>query len=49
LTKGDLLEYDGATWSLSDRVDRGGVTVDLFSPEAISTAPQGLRARKRRR
>jgi hypothetical protein len=49
LTKGDLLEYDGATWLMYDRVDRGGVTVHLFSPEASGTAREGLRARKRRR
>jgi hypothetical protein len=49
LTKGDQLEYDGATWLMYDREDRGGVTVHLFSPEASSTAPEGLRARKRRR
>jgi hypothetical protein len=49
LTKGDLLEYDGVTWSMYDREDRGGVTVHLFSPEESDAAPEGLRARKRRR
>jgi hypothetical protein len=49
LIKGDQLRYDGATWLMYDREDRGGVTVHLFSPEESTTPPEGLRARARRR
>jgi len=49
LTKGDQLEYDGRTWSLYDREDRGGMTVHLFSPEASTRAAEGSRARRRGR
>ena len=49
LTRGDELEYDGATWLMYDREDRGGVTVHLFSPtESVNTAGAS-RARPRRR
>ncbi len=49
LSKGDQLEYAGKTWLMYDREDRGGVTVHLFSPAATSLAPEGSRARSRRR
>ena len=47
LTKGDELEYDGRTWLMYDREDRGGVTVHLFSPVVGARAPEGSRARRR--
>ena len=49
LIKGDQIEYDGATWLMYDREDRGGVTVHLFSPTTAITPTEGLRARQRRR
>jgi hypothetical protein len=49
LTKGDELEYDGQTWLMFDREDRGGVTVHLFAPLVGAKAPRTSRARKRGR
>jgi len=49
LTKGDQLEYDGVTWLMVDRKDRGGVTVHLFSPATGPKAAEVSRARKRGR
>jgi hypothetical protein len=49
LTKGDQLQYDGASWLMYDREDRGGVTVHLFSPAAGAPAVEASRARARRR
>jgi hypothetical protein len=50
LVKGDQLEYDGGSWLMYDREDRGGVTVHLFSPAGMtgSAAPEASRARARR-
>ena len=47
LTKGDELEYEGVTWLMYDREDRGGVTVHLFSPVEGVKAPEASRARRR--
>jgi hypothetical protein len=51
LSKGDRLDFDGSGWLLRDRVDRGGVTVYLFSPaDATGGGPAkapGGRARSR--
>ena len=49
LSKGDQLEYDGATWLMYDREHRGGVTVHLFAPDQGAPPAEALRARKRRR
>jgi hypothetical protein len=49
LTKGDALEYDGESWLMYDREDRGGVTVHLFAPAESSVTPEPSRARTRRR
>ena len=49
LTRGDELEYDGGTWLMYDREDRGGVTVHLFSPTVGARAPEASRARRRTR
>ena len=47
LTRGDELEYDGGTWLMYDREDRGGVTVHLFSPVVGTRAQEASRARRR--
>jgi hypothetical protein len=49
LIKGDQLEYDGETWLMYDREDRGGLTVHLFSPGVSMRAAEGSRARRRGR
>jgi hypothetical protein len=49
LTRGDELEYDGLTWLMYDREDRGGVTVHLFSPAVGARSPHASRARRRGR
>ena len=50
LTKGDRLDFDGSEWVLRDRVDRGGVTVYLFSPsDASDGPPESAKRRARRR
>ena len=50
MTKGDRLEFDGSEWVLRDRVDRDGVTVDLFSPwDATDGPPRSAQRRVRRR
>jgi hypothetical protein len=50
LTKGDRLEFDGSEWVMRDRVDRGGVTVYLFSPSDASDGPaKSVQRRVRRR
>ena len=47
LIKGDQLEYDGETWLMYDREDRGGVTVHLFSPDASTTPAEPACTRRR--
>jgi len=50
LNKGDRLDFDGSEWLFRDRVDRGGVTVHLFSPLDADDGPArgpGRRARSR--
>jgi hypothetical protein len=49
LTKGDRLDFDGSEWVLRDRVDRGGVTVYLFSPSDTSDGPPKSAQRRARR
>ena len=49
LIRGDELDYDGGTWLMYDREDRGGVTVHLFSPAIGPKAPEVSRARRRGR
>jgi hypothetical protein len=49
LTTGDELEYDGGTWLMYDREDRGGITVHLFSPVVGLRVPEASRARRRGR
>ena len=52
LTKGDRLDFDGSEWVFRDRVDRGGVTIYLFSPSDASDGPPEIakgRARRRTR
>ena len=49
LTKGDKLEYDGDSWLMYDREDRGGVTVHLFAPAERLGTPEPSRARTRKR
>jgi hypothetical protein len=52
LNKGDRLDFDGFEWVLRDRVDRGGVTVYLFSPPDASDGPRksiGHNVRRRSR
>ena len=44
--RGDVVDHDGSSWVMVDRVDREGVTVHLFapgSPVAVSSV-----ARRRR-
>jgi hypothetical protein len=41
-TRGDVVEHDGGSWVMYDRLDRDGVTVHLFapvSPVAVPSAP----------
>jgi hypothetical protein len=50
LTKGDRLDFDGSEWVMRDRVDRGGVTVYLFSPPDTNDGPpKSVQPRARRR
>jgi hypothetical protein len=50
LSKGDRLDFDGAEWVMRDRIDRGGVTVYLFSPsDASDGPPKSVQRRVRRR
>jgi hypothetical protein len=50
LTKGDQLEYDGMSWVMYDREDRGGVTIHLFRLAGTSgNAAEASRARSRGR
>jgi hypothetical protein len=48
LTKGDQLEYDGVSWVMYDREDRGGVTIHLFRLAGTS-GNEASRARSRGR
>jgi hypothetical protein len=49
MTKGDRLDFDESEWVLRDRVDRGGVTVYLFSPSDESDGPSKSDQRRVRR
>ena len=49
LAKGDTLEYDGDSWLMYDREDRGGVTVHLFAPAETVTTAKMSRARTEKR
>jgi hypothetical protein len=49
--RGDVIEHDGNSWVMYDRVDRDGVTVHLFAPapEATPSSTDRGRSAPRRR
>jgi hypothetical protein len=49
MIKGDRLDFDESEWVLRDRVDRGGVTVCLFSPSDESDGSSKSSQRRVRR
>jgi hypothetical protein len=43
--RGDVLEHDGSSWVMYDRLDRDGVTVHVFAPVSGATASSLARGR----